>query len=139
MLLVVLWVRSYRQVDNLALRVWGARALCFNSGLGQLAIELRPASVVTWPNNINWHFVSQPAAPIRARLEKMAVVPPTFRFSPLPAGSILYMRYWIPVFATGFLAAVLGIRRPLRFSLRTLLIVTMLIAVVLGAIVYAAR
>jgi hypothetical protein len=35
-LLVVLWVRSYRQVDHVNVRLWNARILTFYSGLGSL-------------------------------------------------------------------------------------------------------
>ncbi len=79
--------------------------------------------------------MSQPAAPIRESLAKGGYVPPTLKFKRTPVNSILYMRFWIPVLATGLLAAVLGIRRPYRFSLRTLLIAMTLIAVLLGLVV----
>ena len=131
-LLSALWARSYRHVDNLSLLIWRARVLQFSSGIGQFSVELRPAGVGTWPHARKWHFISQPAAPIRAQLEKIGAVRPTFRFMWHPQGSILFMRFWIPVFTTGFLAALVTIRWSKRFSLRTLLIATTLVAVVLG-------
>jgi hypothetical protein len=42
--------------------------------------------------------------------------------------------HWLPVLLAGLLAAVLGIRRPFQFSLRTLLIATTIFAVWLGLI-----
>ena len=45
-----------------------------------------------------------------------------------------FFPYWIPVLLTGTLAAVLGIRSPIKFSLRTLLIAMTVIAAWLGLI-----
>jgi hypothetical protein len=142
-LLTALWVRSYRSIDNLYIRLPKARTLGFSSGLGQLAIEVRNN---TWP--FGWQFMTQPAAPIRERNKKMAAASavrgrtgllrgalarrPTFKLLRLPETSILFMRFWIPVLATGLMGAVLGIPILHRFSLRTLLIAMTLVAVVLG-------
>lgn len=134
-LLVAFWFRSCHQVDNLYLRTWGGRTLNFSSGLGQLAINLQPAGSGEWPHPRNWHFMTQPAAPIRESLAKQGYAPPTLKFRRTPVNSILFMRFWIPVLTTGLLAALLGIRRPYRFSLRTLLIAMTLIAVLLGLVV----
>lgn len=146
--LIAFWVRSYRQVDNLMVRVSDTRVLGFSSGLGQLTVEFRS---VNWQHTGKWHFITQPAAPIRAFWANAAtpsasaspayslnvgkIVRPTLKFGRYPDTSILFMRHWIPVLATGVLAAVLGIRRPYRFSLRTLLIATTVIALVLGLVV----
>ena len=43
--------------------------------------------------------------------------------------------HWLPILVTGAFAAVLGVRKPYRFSLRTLLLATTLVAVVLGLVV----
>ena len=50
----------------------------------------------------------------------------------------VYFPHWFPASVLGVLAAAFGIRR-VRFSLRTLLIGTTLVAVVLGAVVIATR
>jgi hypothetical protein len=133
--LVVLWVRSYRHVDNLYIRVAGVRTLNINSGLGKLAFILQAPGIGAWPHARNWHFVTQPAAPIRESLAKRGFVHPTLKFMRLADSSIFYIKFWIPVLVTGFVAAALAIRRPYRFSLRTLLIATTLIALFLGTIV----
>jgi hypothetical protein len=49
------------------------------------------------------------------------------------------MPYWLPVFLSGVFAAIPWIHWSKRFSLRTLLIATMLVAVGLGFIIWAAR
>ena len=133
-LLVAMWVRSYRQIDNLYVRLWDVRTVNFNSGIGQFAIDLQSPRI-PWNHNRNWRFVTQPAAPIREAHAKLGVVPPTFRAMQHPTGSILLTRCWIPVAMTGFIAAAIGIPWAKRFSLRTLLIATTLVAVGLGIII----
>jgi hypothetical protein len=56
-----------------------------------------------------------------------------------PAMTLFAVRYWLPVSITAILVCVPWIDRATRFSLRTLLIATTLVAVGLGLIVYAAR
>jgi hypothetical protein len=56
-------------------------------------------------------------------------------------GDTFFLPYWLLVILTGTFAAAIGNRRPYRlnFSLRTLLIATTLIAVVLGLVAYMTR
>ena len=56
-----------------------------------------------------------------------------------PVMTLFAVRYWLPVLITAILVCVPWIDRATRFSLRTLLIATTLVAVILGAIVYAAK
>jgi len=144
-LLMSLWARSYRQVDNLTIRVSDS-SVRFTSGLGQIAIELSSDK-----SRRRWHFMTQPAAHIRAARERiaassaatnrtgltttgMAKPKPTFKFMRFQRSWILFMRHWIPVLATAIFAAVFGIRRLYRFGLRTLLIATTLVAALLGLV-----
>jgi hypothetical protein len=69
--------------------------------------------------------------------------PPVWGFGAATSGgiiSLLFLPYW-PVVLLASTLAVLGVLPWLRwrFSLRTLLIATTLVALVLGAIVYAVR
>jgi hypothetical protein len=137
-LLIVLWVRSYSRVENLIVRS-NSRIVQFSSGLGQLAIEWQPFNAATWPDAPTWQTVSQPAAPIAAQIEKFGGRRPTLKFRQIGNQSIVFMRHWIPVLVTGLLATVCGIPHLRRFSLRTLLIATTLVAVMLAAIIYVAR
>jgi hypothetical protein len=50
-----------------------------------------------------------------------------------------WVPYWIPALVLGALSAAPWIRWSSRFSLRTLLIATTLVAAALGLVVYAAR
>src|SRR5687768_8626670 len=49
-------------------------------------------------------------------------------------GGYIKFPHWFPILISGMLAAGHGLRRPYRFSLRTLLIATTVIAVVLGLV-----
>jgi hypothetical protein len=104
----------------------GSNVLNLNSGLGQFAVGLGPPR----PQTPNWRFISQPAAPIAAQLQKMKVVAPLLKVSRGPVESFVFMRFWIPVIATGALAVLSWVHW--RFSLRTLLLATTLVAAVLG-------
>ena len=64
---------------------------------------------------------------------------PHWTYGKIPSQFTWRVRFphWLPVFVTATIAALSWL--PWRFSLRTLLIVTTLVAVVLGLIVYAVR
>ena len=130
-LLIVFWVRSYSKVENLYMHAWGSNLLIFSSGLGQFAVELLPPR----PQNPNWRFISQPAAPIAAQLEKIKAVAPTFKVIRDPESSIVLMRFWIPVITAGLLAVIPWATTVPRFGLRALLVTVTLFAVVLGLVV----
>jgi hypothetical protein len=55
----------------------------------------------------------------------------------LGSETLIWAPHWAFLLLFGVLAAAFGIRAPYRFSLRTLLIVTTLVAVVLSAIAVA--
>ena len=61
-----------------------------------------------------------------------------FGFRRLAVGWVLEVPYWFPVVLTGTLAALLGVKR-WRFSLRTLLVITALVAVLLGMLTLIGR
>jgi hypothetical protein len=54
-------------------------------------------------------------------------------------GGEIRFPYWFPVVLTSVLAAAFAARPPYRFSLRTLLVATTIVAVVMGLIAYLAR
>ena len=134
-LLILFWVRSYSKVENLYVHAFGSNVLNFTSGLGQFAVSLLSPR----PKTPNWRFISQPAAPIAAQLEKMAVVAPTFKLTRGPVESIVVMRFWIPVIASGLLAVIPWATRVPRFGVRALLLMVTVIAVVLGLVVLSSR
>jgi len=141
-LLIVLWVRSYWRLDVVQygfLDTWGftanstnGRLLFFRQELASNYFPRWQASSVSDQPWINTYFP--------ARSSTLG-----FRFERVPASVIVQIPHWFPILVTGALAAATGLqvakslRGYYRFSLRTLLIVTTLIAVGLGLAAYAAR
>jgi hypothetical protein len=62
-----------------------------------------------------------------------------FGFGRLPFGWMLSVPYWFPVVVSGLLAAALGIGKTWRFSLRTLLIAMILVAMAIGTLAALVR
>jgi hypothetical protein len=54
-------------------------------------------------------------------------------------GRRILLPHWLTVLVTGAFAAAFGIRRPFRFGLRTMLIATTFVAMLLGLIAVAMR
>lgn len=132
MLLIAMWVRSYWWFDSLhnegtwlqpEFGLWSFHGrLCFHGS------KLFPFSTTcelnAWPMNDHSDWLR--ASPMWwYRNDVLSVI----------GCRQLIFPYWFPVLLTSSLAAVLGIRRPYRFSLRTLLIAVTVIAAWLGFIV----
>jgi hypothetical protein len=161
-LLIVLWVRSSRW-SNFLLgdglhdvyvgQLWETQLFAIVSTRRHLEFcwftfppgVLFPSGFSQPPERVSWYF----EAGITARY---------FGITSSSDGrsKLVLMPHWVPIVITGVLAAVFvpsltfsilytcygtlrRIRIPARFSLRTLLIATTLVAVVLGLIVYAVR
>jgi len=115
LLLIVLWVRSYCFIDALYLELSKSRCLILDSIQGLFLFGVFPRS--TMPPNTNWwlgFFELEPG---------MQVIPPT-KFITIPI--------WSAVLICATLALAPWMSLAKRFSLRTLLIATTLVAVVLG-------
>jgi hypothetical protein len=131
-LLCVLWVRSYWICDEVA-KVDGMGyfpTLGSNSGTvyyarSKISIFLSPDSPIY---SQSWTYRCQDATKPQT----------LFRWSPNSEWYVsIYVPYWLPVLVTVAIAA--GLWLPSRFSLRTLLIATTLVAVALGLIVWVSR
>src|ERR1700742_121832 len=121
LLLIVLWARSYRQVNNVNVRLGNARILTFYSGLGSLAISVSGPGL--WPpGGSSFQVVTQPAARIKKRVVEQGIVEPRLQLSQTATNTSLFMRYWIPLVAMGLLVGIVWIPWSSRFGLRTLLI-----------------
>jgi hypothetical protein len=123
LLLIVLWVRTYRNPERLSL----GRVLTLSMKGHVLFYELPDDS-------IPWQLVD----PYSNAAAKTLLATPT-AFSPVPVGPYVTASYWFLVFVTGATAIFLGCWPPYRFSLRTLLIAMTLIAVVLGLVMWNLR
>jgi hypothetical protein len=137
LLLIVLWVRSYRWVE--AIRLMAAP----NGGVIQFLSIPGSLAVGVFKSAKPWSFFQMSASEWR---RVMATAPVSQLPSPIWGGRLtnsvvdqIFIPYWILVLSSAVIASVPWLRW--RFSLRTLLIVTTLVAIVLGILVciYAMR
>lgn len=141
-LLVILWVRSYRYTD-MEYRV-GSDGVATNvvSDLGNLHIDrsiMSDGKSVGPPTfwNIDGYVPSKAAL---AEAGDRPWVRTRFRWEASATGFFVMVPHWFLVTCFGFAAAIPWLPQFMwRFSLRTLLIVTTLIAVVLGLGVWAVK
>jgi hypothetical protein len=135
-LLIVLWVRSYSRYDCVtrfdANRVRtsldsGSAVICF----AQFDYGKRsPVPILTY----GWRWErSQPIAEADAK-----PTGPSFQWDHEPVGLGVSFPHWFPVLVFAALAMMPWVRWTKHYSLRTLLIATTLVAVVLGVVVYGA-
>ena len=135
-LLVVLWVRSYWWVDGVSMPLTSKYYLGTASSPGCIGFAFHPMGQLS--SDQVWHFRS---APTERWLE--AVRQQRFPNISRVWGTFDFQRYsyvapdWFILIVLTTLAAAPWLRW--RFRLRTLLIATTLVALVLGLIVYAIR
>jgi hypothetical protein len=132
-LLFMLWMRSYWHVDVFQ-KPSTSRLVIISSSKGRVAyFENRASPQSPMPPEdiaqIIDDMILKLAKPILGfgRIQGLRLPP------------ILFAPYWFPVLISGVLAAVPWMRWTTRFSLRTLLIATTLVALVLGLIVWASH
>ena len=134
-LLIALWVRSYTWIDVLDGPLTTSRGILLGSSQGRLSI-----GDATKPHWLPKRFLSIPYDQARDMLrahdlpeELISTVIPAVYGIGGPAVS-----HWLPILTIGTVGTLLCIgRSPRRFSLRTLLIATTLVAVGLGIIIAA--
>ena len=130
-LLIVLWVRSYQQIDE------------FGEPFSRSGVY-----VLSQKGNLSLTYFapgpSRSADLIDARVHSVGVVTQnctSFRFDRFSDwfSTTYLLHHWLPVAIFGAIAPIPWIPWAKRFSLRTALIATTLVAVVLGLIIYATR
>jgi hypothetical protein len=132
-LLIALWVRSYWRVDSLTYIHSINRVICGHSFPGRWIVLVTPKTIAHRPGlesyAITQHFDSG--------------VPNSFLgfyYHTSPGATMLAIPCWFMVSSFAVLSVTAGFPwMPRRFSLRTVLIATTLVAVGLGVIVYASR
>jgi hypothetical protein len=131
-LLVVLWVRSYWRWDEIGAPL-GANGFSLTSAMGRLGLyEERPdVPVTTW-----WYFHTEVDSPFLENPHRSGV-PRSLSLSNLELRRIAAVPHLSLIFLLVVFPALPWLRW--RFSLRTLLVATTLVAVVLGLIVWAVR
>ncbi len=132
-LLIFLWVRSHFYWEQLNFGITSAHVLVSNSEDGEFVFScyhINPKRRIAWRVlSFPPHQSLQPSLPVDA------ITGISFRFS---SKQIYFAApYWLLSSFAGGLAAASWL--PWRFSLRTLLIATTLVAVVLALLVWAAR
>jgi hypothetical protein len=135
-LLIVLWVRSYRISDTIGHIDDNLVCEFFLSQPGALRYSRMNDKEVGGPNSeepVPWGYGNFPAIRAPGPI-------PDFSYEYLPDFQCeLWLPYWYPVALSASVAAIPWVSKLKRFSLRTLLIATTLVAVALGLIVWAGR
>jgi hypothetical protein len=129
LLLSVLWVISLGRYSGIEGHV-GKQSFSLISSLGQLDIYSFTTKAVPFP--LPWRITDSTVSIDEVKMPEHL----GFEIYPSKAGLSVFISYWLLV----LLAAVgaVGPWVPWHFSLRTLLIATTLIAILLGLIAYAA-
>jgi hypothetical protein len=134
LLFVMLWVRSYHHYDFASHNFFGRRGFIVESIRGVGFVKYVPGAIV-----VNGYGSSVPE---RSRIPAGTFAKGTwggFNFSIHPSGLIFAVPFWFLALIAIVFAIGPWIRTVRRFSLRTLLIATTLVAVVLGLIVWAVQ
>jgi hypothetical protein len=125
-LLIVLWARSYSMVEIIGGPVSSHWYLHFGSTDGQFRINRSHDSLWTPPKIKRWEYYRELADTAYANTSR----PSGWKF--LLRRYYVHVPAWFAVVIVALLAAIPWVRWSKRFSLRTLLIATTLVAVVLG-------
>jgi hypothetical protein len=135
-LLVILWVRSYRWTEGFVMPISKNRIVTTGSGPGVVGIGT--ASSTLPRSYYKTSFDNYDKIAVRRNLKYPSQLWGGVEKSPV--GASLFIPYWFLTCAA-IASGVLTWNRRLvwRFNVRTLLIVTTLFALVLGLIVWAAR
>jgi hypothetical protein len=129
----VLWVRSHYRYYGLVRTYPNQSFFILECADGEIACSRfnRPAS----RNPAGYIFFSKPVE--RPRLTQSSSSALGFQFLSGPQSDYFVLPIWFPMLLFGLAAAALPFKPTRRFSLRTLLIATTLVAVVLGLAVWA--
>jgi hypothetical protein len=134
-LLIALWVRSYWIIEVITIPVASSRAVAMGSISGSVAL-----SVLNSPSP--WKTARIPANEWEIMVKFGALKFPSPVWGGLlrtPDVTVLLIPCWMLIALSATLAVAPWMRWTWRFSLRTLLIATTLVAIVLGLVVYAVR
>jgi hypothetical protein len=133
-LLIVLWMRSYRHEDYFYWHIAPSRTLLIGSTRGRLGGDMAHFEVA----RSRFRFLEKWEVDMVLELGWTEVAPllDSNSYSPILAANsrTLVISHWLLALIMGMLASAPWLR--CRFSLRTLLIVTTLVAVLLGLIVW---
>jgi hypothetical protein len=133
-LMVLLWARSYWRYDRVAKFERNQMATSLDSGSAIITFARLDYSKISpvpmEPYDWRWEG-NQPITE-----DSPEITGPSFQWSRERVGSAVSFPHWFPAIEFAALAAILWIPWSNKFSLRTLLIATTLVAVVLGLVVW---
>jgi hypothetical protein len=134
-LIVVLWVRSYWWQDLLAVQIRQTPKVGGISYEGRLACGFQEPDIDGTRLIAQTHYLQH--HPWIAEAWKLERTPAGFTVASFPGGWMLEVPHYFAVIVLSAVASLPWIRW--RFSLRTLLIATTVVSLVLGLIIYATR
>jgi hypothetical protein len=135
-LLVALWVRSYWRIDSVRIPIPGSKFSAFSAVPGNVQWGIYNDSDFP-PESRGWYFLTRSVSDDIDAMRLGGIREIKFRsgFGLTPAGA--HVPYWFLIVLTATLTLLILLVR--RFSLRTLLISTTLVAVGMGVVIYLAR
>jgi hypothetical protein len=136
-LLIALWVRSYRLIERVDV-VIGSEDAEDTNGISLISVCGRSTLDVTYVTTGDEPGIEYYSNPPEPDVEYLGIGRVLFMRKPQP-GWLVSVPYWLSMSFIATLAALPWMPWSWRFSLRTLLIATTLIAVVLGLIVWEVR
>ncbi len=131
-LLIVLWVRSYSRLDYCKIPIGALHIHTIKGRIIFFALPQRPDwKVGSVPMQYvgHHHVLTSPYSGWK--------IASGFRISQEAPAAHLQLPFFVPIIVVAAAGIIVWV--PIRFTLRTLLIATTLVAVVLGAIVYAVK
>ncbi len=137
-LLIVLWVRSYWRMDDISRTGGTSATISLRSDLGRLEASTGPAVNLSSPPS--WQYWGYEQAPSTTdSVKSRPWFRKRFRWHRSAALSLIEVPHWFLIIISGTISVLPWIRPSRRFSLRTLLLATTLVAAVLGLIVWLSR
>jgi hypothetical protein len=136
LLVIMLWMRSYFRFDAVV------HGFADKNGI---IIESTSGKVVTWyiaapMVEESWLWRSNPPEKAKRVSKNLAdLTHAGFLFSFPPQATVVVLPHWFLAIAALVIGAVPWLKPTTRFSLRTMFLVTALIAIALGVIAYAIR
>ena len=139
--LIVLWARSYRRMDQVYGYCPEPRLVHFGSMCGQLTLRIIKKYNAPSRYPYSWQPDGEAVADIMQRQQNVTasqrdllIYRYSSNYGKLRDG--VYFPHWVAVIVTAALAFLFALPIPLRFSLRTMSIAMVLIALLLGLVAW---
>jgi hypothetical protein len=134
-LLIALWIRSYRWIDSLDVAaqspVEGSFRLASVCGRTTFEGAFTPSGS---DSSIEYSRI-----PTDPNMQYLGIAPILLHFKSQPTRCLVSLPNWLSILLISSLGSAVWLPWRLRFSLRTLLIATTLVAIGLGFVVYALK